>query len=178
VRRTPRTGLPEEVAMTNRRSALLERLGVLEFRLLEAGLLILLAINTVAIVSRYVLGRPLGSLFEIMVLGSVALYWLGAATAERVGGHIGMDFLAASFSPRWRRANDIFVQALVIAFLVVVVYSGYKLCRSQIVYGTHSGLLKIPMWLFSGFMPLAALLYLIRVVVGPSGKRPAEGTPV
>ncbi|HTV71236.1 MAG TPA: TRAP transporter small permease [Rhizobiaceae bacterium] len=164
--------------MAETRNPIVRFFAALEFRVLEAGLLILLVLNTLTIFSRYIMGRPMGSLFELMVLGSVAMYWLGAATAERVGGHLGMDFLVTKFPAGLQRINEWFVKAVTIAFLAVVIYSGYKLSRSQIAYGAHSGMLKIPMWLFSGFMPLAALLYLWRVVTRSKGTRSADEAPL
>lgn len=139
---------------------------VIEHRVLEAALLVLLALNTVSIAARYVFNHAIGELFELMILGSVAFYWLGIATAERAMAHLGVSVFIPLLPAAPRKVSEL-VRLLVIAgFLLGVVYSGVHLVAGQAGLGLSSGLLDMPLWLFSVFMPLGAALMLVRVLRG------------
>ena len=53
--------------------------------------------------------------------------FLGADTALRQGRHIGMDVIIRLFPVRFQRAVGFFLDILSIAFLVIVIYYGFKL---------------------------------------------------
>lgn len=139
----------------------------LEFRLLEVSLAALLIMNGVSIFSRYVLKNAVGELFEVMILLGVATYWLGIATAERLGGHIGMDLFVAALPRRGRLLADIVRKVVILGFLAVVIYSGVRLSISQYRFGTSSGLMDLPLWIFSMFMPIGCALLAWRTIFPP-----------
>ena len=55
------------------------------------------------------------------------IYFLGADTALRQGRHIGMDVIIRLFPVRFQRAVGFFLDILSVAFLVIVIYYGFKL---------------------------------------------------
>ncbi len=73
-----------------------------------------------------------------MILLSVASYWLGVATAERLGGHLGMEFAVAGLPRPARRVADLLRIAVILGFLAVVVYSGSNL------FFRNSGSARVP----------------------------------
>jgi TRAP-type C4-dicarboxylate transport system permease small subunit len=136
----------------------------LEYKLLEGALLVLLALNATAIVSRYIFNHAIGELFEIMILGSVAAYWLGIATAERERAHLGVTVAVSVLPSRLRRPARLLRLLVVAGFLAAVVYSGGALVLSQYRLNMTSGILDMPLWIFAAFMPIGAALMLIRAV--------------
>jgi len=159
-----------------RNSRLFRLLGALEFRLLELSLAALVVMNGVGVFTRYVMNNALGELFEIMILLSVATYWLGVATAERLGGHLGMDLLMATLSGKPRAILEFVRRAVIVGFLAVVVYSGTRLTMTQYRFATNSGILDMPLWIFSVFIPIGGLLLAWRVVFAPRREPHLGGT--
>lgn len=142
-------------------------LGALEYRTLEISLLLLLLLNGISVFARYVLNHAIGELFEVMIFVSVASYWLGAATAQRLGGHLGMDFVVATLAPGHRRVTDALRVIVILSFLGVVIYSGTLLVLSQIRFGTSTSLLDLPVWMFSIFLPFGSALLAWRTLFPP-----------
>lgn len=142
-------------------------LGALEYRTLEISLLLLLLLNGISVFARYVLNHAIGELFEVMIFVSVASYWLGAATAQRLGGHLGMDFMVATLAPGHRRVTDALRVIVILSFLGVVIYSGTLLVLSQIRFGTSTSLLDLPVWMFSIFLPFGSALLAWRTLFPP-----------
>ncbi len=142
----------------------LKKLTILEYRVLETALIILVLLNGTSIISRYLFNHAIGELFEIMVLGSVAIYWLAIATAQREQAHIGVGFAVSVFPPRVRIVVGIVRLTVICGFLLVVFFSGVELTIAQFRSAGSSGLLNMPLWLFSMFMPLGGMLMLARVL--------------
>lgn len=142
-------------------------LEALEVRALDVGLLLLLVLNGASVFTRYVLNHAVGELFEVMIFTSVAIYWLGVATAQRFGGHLGMDFVVATLPRFARRVTDVVRVAVIVGFLGVVIYSGTLLVIAQVRFGTSTSLLGLPVWIFSAVLPLGCLLLAWRTVFAP-----------
>lgn len=143
----------------------------LECGLLEASFAVLVAMNAVNVFARYVLNRSVGSLFELMVLLSVATYWLGIATAERTRSHLGMNFVTSKLSGAPRRIAEALRLAVIAGFLLAAAYSAAGVAWSQYRSGAVSGTLALPLWPFTAFIPFGCLLMLARVL------RPAPADP-
>ena len=142
----------------------MRRLVATEYRCLEAALIALVVLNGVSIASRYVFRHALGELFEIMILGAIAAYWVAIATAERERAHLGVDSFVMLLPGRISRGLRLVRTAVVAAFYAVVVWSGGLLVIRQFGGGTTSGLMDLPLWTISIFMPLSAALALWRCV--------------
>lgn len=158
--------------MPNPKGSLAPFLGALEFRVLEFALLLLLVLNGASVFSRYVLNHAVGELFEVMIFVSVAIYWLGVATAQRMGGHLGMDFAVAALPSGKRKMTDFLRLVVIVGFLGVVIYSSTLLIMSQARFGTATSLLRIPVWMFSIFLPFGCALLLWRSIFPP--RKPEE----
>lgn len=157
-----------------RNSRPMRLLGALEFRMLELSLAVLVVMNGVGVFSRYVLHSAVGELFEIMILLAVATYWLGVATAERVGGHLGMELFVSMLPTGPRRVTEFVRKAVILGFLAVVIYSGARLSMMQYRFGTNSGIVDMPLWIFSAFVPLGSALLFWRTLFASPTERPLE----
>ncbi|MEX0954980.1 MAG: TRAP transporter small permease [Rhizobiaceae bacterium] len=142
-----------------------------EYFVLEATLVLLVLVNATNVCARYVFGRSIGPLFEIMLLVSVAIYWLGAATAQRTESHLGMSYIVGRLPSSIARAAGLLRGFISVAFLLIVAYSGAALAMSQFRNGAISGSINMPLWVFTAFIPIGALLMAWRIVF-PS--RPRE----
>ena len=136
----------------------------LEYRLIEFAFVALVVMNASNIFARYVLNRSIGSLFEVMVLLSVATYWLGIATAERSRSHLGMNFVTSKLSGVPRRVCEALRLLVIAGFLLAAAYSAAGVAWSQYRSGAVSGTLGMPLWPFTLFIPLGCLLMLFRVL--------------
>lgn len=147
----------------------------LEHGLLQAAFVALVAMNAANVFARYVLNHALGSLFEIMVLVSVATYWLGIATAERTQSHLGMNFVTSKLPAMPRRVAEVLRLAVIAAFLLAAAYSGAGVAFSQYRSGALAGTLALPLWPFAAFIPAGCLLMLARALShGPAEPQAAE----
>lgn len=136
----------------------------LEYGLIEMAFVALVGMNSVNVFARYVLNRSIGSLFEVMVLLSVATYWLGIATAERSRSHLGMNFVTSKLPAAPRRVCEWLRLVVIAGFLLAAAYSAAGVTWSQYRSGAVSGTLGMPLWPFTLFIPLGCLLMLARVL--------------
>jgi TRAP-type C4-dicarboxylate transport system permease small subunit len=156
-----------------------DRLGPLqrvEYGLLELSFLALVAMNATNVFARYVLNRSIGSLFEVMVLLSIATYWLGIATAESRQMHLGMNLVTSRLRGAWRRIAEVLRLAVIAAFLLAAAYSAGLLALSQWRSGATAGTLGVPLWPFTTFIPLGCLVMLWRSLA--HGLRPFKRSPL
>lgn len=138
-------------------------------------LALIVVVNAANVVLRYVVGRSQGQLFELMILLSLVVYWIGIAAAERRTGHIGMSFVVDRLRGRARTVAAVARAVVVVGFLLAVAVSGAKLTLSQYHSGTVSGALELRIWWFSAFVPLGALLMAARFLARQA--RSAEREP-
>src|SRR5215475_16131412 len=84
--------------------------------------------------------------FGRMMLG-ILIFWGIAATSYR-GGHITVDLVWASASPRWKRAIDIFATLVLLFVVTVQTYTLFDKVRST--YNDHvlTFDLGLPTWPF------------------------------
>lgn len=158
------------------RDALRRLISRLEEDGLSAVLMTIVVLNATNVFCRYILGRSIGQLFELMVLLSMAVYWLGIGYAQRRSGHLGMDMLVARLGPGARRWTNLARLGVSIGFLVAVAYSGGRLAASQFQSGAVSGSLDLKLWWFSVLIPAGALVMAWRLLwSGPVEQTPSSG---
>lgn len=143
----------------------MRRLVAIEYRYLELALVVLVILNGVSISSRYLFRHALGELFEIMILGGVAVYWVAIATAEREKAHLGVDSFVMILPRGLQRITRHARIAVVAAFYSAIVWSGILLVMRQYSSGATAGLIDVPLWTISVFMPFGAAIALWRCFV-------------
>lgn len=146
-------------------------LAALELYALEIALLALVALNAANVLARYVLHRPIGATFELMILLAIATYWIGTGTAERYSGHLGVSFVVRRLPSKLRRVTDALRLVVICGFLIAAAIAGTRLAISQYESGAVSGALGLPLWIFVASIPLGALVMLVRVL--RPGPKPA-----
>jgi len=97
-------------------------------RLLEAVVMLLMAVTALEVTAGIVF-RTLGqSLSWYDEVASILLAWLtfyGAALAALKGAHIGFPNVVAGMAPRWRVLCLVVAETLVLAFFVILGWLGY-----------------------------------------------------
>ena len=102
--------------------------------------------------------------------------FLGADTALRQGRHIGMDVLIRLFPVRFQRAVGFFLDILSIAFLVIVIYYGFKL--SIINWERRFNTIDVSYSFATLSVPVGCLLMLRTMVCRMMSARPEAPAPV
>jgi C4-dicarboxylate transporter DctQ subunit len=128
-------------------------------------LVFMLALVTVAVAQRYLLGKPLTWADDLNGYLLVAFAALGAAEALRRGDHIALDLLAERLRPGGKRLLAIWSDLAVLAFAGVLAWSAVGHARFNYDFGAISNdQLELALWI--PFVPLAlgaALLALVAV---------------
>jgi TRAP-type C4-dicarboxylate transport system permease small subunit len=119
-------------------------------------LVVLAALMSVQVFTRYVLNYPLTWAEEIVAMSFTWLCFLGAVVALKNRGHIGLTFLAELLPPALRKVWIAMIGLVVTGFLGILVYAGVKM--TMLVHFQLSAALEVPMSLFYAALPVSALL--------------------
>ena len=84
--------------------------------------------------------------FGRMLLG-ILIFWGIAATSYR-GGHITVDLVWASASPRWKRAIDVFATLVLLFVVTVQTYTLFDKVRGTYYDNVLTFDLRLPTWPF------------------------------
>jgi TRAP-type mannitol/chloroaromatic compound transport system permease small subunit len=127
--------------------------------------LVLGAILLYATLSRLIAGVPVNWALEMSQFLLSAYYLLGGAYAMQVNGHVRMDLLYASLSPRKRAVSDAVTILFVIFYLAVLFAGGvsstdYAITYKQQNYSSWAPLL----WPIKLIMTVAIFLMLLQAI--------------
>ena len=124
------------------------------------GLMLVLVVDVfLGVFSRYVLQATFQWYDEVARLCFVWMVFLGAASAVRRGAHFRLHLLIDRFGPRLRRATDLVVGLLVVAFGGVLVAGGlamWPVARQQV-----SDSLELSMVWFYAALPIGGALMIL-----------------
>jgi TRAP-type C4-dicarboxylate transport system permease small subunit len=124
------------------------------------GLMLVLVVDVfLGVWSRYVLQATFQWYDEVARLCFVWMVFLGAASAVRRGAHFRLHLLIDRFGPRLRRATDLVVGLLVVAFGGVLVAGGlamWPVARRQV-----SDSLELSMVWFYAALPVGGALMIL-----------------
>ena len=124
------------------------------------GLMLVLVVDVfLGVWSRYVLQATFQWYDEVARLCFVWMVFLGAASAVRRGAHFRLHLLIDRFGPRLRRATDLVVGLLVVAFGGVLVAGGlamWPVARRQV-----SDSLELSMVWFYAALPIGGALMIL-----------------
>lgn len=116
----------------------------------------------VGIVSRAVFGSPIFGLEEIMLLGIMWFYMLGASLASRERSHLSADFVKVlSKNPKvWRVAA---LLSTGISLIVAILFStwAWDLFSWGLEKGQSTPVFNIPWWISQSSLFVASVLFVI-----------------
>lgn len=105
---------------------MLRRLAQIEFLVASLLLGIIVVLVFAAAIMRF-FGHPLIWSVDMAQLLFIWLCFFGATRAMREKGHLGIDILVRHLAPALRRRLEIILTLLVLVFLGLLAYEGYRL---------------------------------------------------
>lgn len=136
------------------------------FHLTEFAVLVLLATICVVmltqIFSRYLFNTPLAWPEELSRYLFVWVVFLGAAIAFRYKAHLGMDFITARFSDKFKRITEKLVDLILLGFLILIIYIAPEIL--SITQFQTSPVLDIPMSYIYLSFPVSCGLMIIELM--------------
>lgn len=119
----------------------------------------------VGIFSRAVLGSPIFGLEEVMLLGIMWFYMLGAALASREGSHLSADFVKVlSKNPRVWRGAAILSTSISLCVAVLFVTWAWDLFSWGVEKGQSTPVFNIPWWVSQSSLFVASILFVVYLV--------------
>jgi len=86
----------------------------------------IIAINIFGIASRYLFNKPILYIQELTILGGVWLFFIGIGLVYKGHSDITVELLVKYFSHRLRMICDLFVDLLILLFVVVVFWQAAR----------------------------------------------------
>ncbi|WP_102225252.1 TRAP transporter small permease [Acidimangrovimonas sediminis] len=126
--------------------------------LAAAILVALVAIVFAGVVSRYLLGRPLLGLNEVVQLTAVALVMLGLPHCTGSGGHVTVDVLDGAIGRIGRFLGDLLSRAVSILVLSALVRRAITKALEAHEFGDVTNMLSLPLWPFYAAIALGMAL--------------------
>lgn len=132
-----------------------------------ALIVVVLAVTTVGVFSRYVLSRPILGVDEGTGFLVVAIVMLGAAEALRRGDHIRIDLVLDAAGPRLRRLMELWSYTAVLAFAVLLFRTAWHTVTFSHSFGAYSdGYLAVPLWIPQSALLVGAFLLALQALAG------------
>ena len=128
---------------------------------------VVLVITAVGVFSRYALARPILGVDEGTGFLVVAIVMFGAAEALRRGDHIRIDLILDHAGPRLRRILDMWANAAVLAFAVLLFRTAWHTVTFSRDFGAYSdGYLALPLWIPQSALLVGAALLGLQAAAG------------
>jgi C4-dicarboxylate transporter, DctQ subunit len=157
------------------RSKQIEELVFVKMPHVAGGTLFLIAaaLNIINVIARYVFSNPIFWAEEILIFIVIWGVFLVAGSITYRGGHLNMDLIYATLSPRWKRAVNIAIALTLIVCTVYTAMQSWKVVmlhyrNDGVTAGTDIPLVFPHMALLFGFsfMALAALVRIRSYISG------------
>ena len=142
--------------------AISDRLG----RIFCYTVFVIMLITAIGVIARYVFNHPLlwGWLVNRQLFGVFALF-AGVYTLSK-GGHIRIEVLSNSLSPKARLIARLVSLLCFLAFMGVLVWQGAWMGWNSLrMHEVAAGAFRIPLYPFKLLIPLVALLFLLEGIV-------------
>lgn len=122
---------------------------------------LLVLLTVFGVFMRYVANNPLTWLEEVQMILIVQASFFGGSIAFRKRGHVVVDILVDTFSPKMQKIVGICTWILVFAALILIGWQEGIRTYRQIINGRVTNILKIPMWIDWAGVTIATFLMLI-----------------
>lgn len=133
-------------------------------RVAEVGgivILIMMFVDVVDVVLRYVFNAPLSGSYELIQLGMVLVVYCGLAWCGLVGGHVAINFVGPLLDRRSMRGLNALIHGLGAVLLAVIAWRSGGEAMTYFATGETTNLLKAPMYPFMAAVAAGAMLYAV-----------------
>ena len=117
-------------------------------------MLTMLILVFLGVISRYVLHFSFSFTEELVCAMFVLLSTMGGALASKENGHYTLDLITGMMKPKMKR----------VFLIIVLLYTGIIMVKSQMKIGSLSIALKIPNWVYGSFVPIGLAFILYRSI--------------
>ena len=128
-----------------------------------AALAVLLVVMTLQVVSRYVFDSPFSWTEEVSRHLYVYMVFFGASAAIRDRSHVAISMVVAYLPRSIRLAAALAMNALILGFLGVMIWAGWKLVQRNLDVPTVT--LEIPFAVVYAVVPVTAVFMIWRTIV-------------
>jgi TRAP-type C4-dicarboxylate transport system permease small subunit len=125
---------------------------------------VMTAIVTLAVISRYVLSRPIGWSEEASIYLMIWAIFLGTAYTLKHDGHIGVDLLMNRLPPRVKPFILCFHYLAGLVFLLILFFKGIDMIDLSILLGSRSIATDFPLYLVQLAVPVGATLLILQIM--------------
>ena len=122
------------------------------------------------------LGYPIPGTIEFAAFALVGIIFLGLSHCEELGGHVRVEFLLTRFSPKLRKAAEMFIYLLGFCIYGLMTWqTGVDAVSSWSVRETVPGLMTLPVYPAKTVVPLGCALICIQIIVNAIGIMKDQG---
>jgi C4-dicarboxylate transporter DctQ subunit len=114
------------------------------------------------VVARYVFNWGVSWADELVRYEIIWMVFIGGSVATRKGIHIGVDILATFSPPKIRSVIHLLINAISLAFCLMLVVTGSDLVTQAKMFGQVAPALQIPMWVVQMAIPVGGALMALR----------------
>ena len=125
---------------------------------------VMTAIVTIAVITRYLLSRPIGWSEEVSIYLMIWAIFLGAAFTLKQDAHIGVDLLMNRLPPRIKPFFHCFHYLAGLVFLSILLFKGIDMIDLSIMLGSRSIATDFPLYLVQLAVPVGASLLILQMV--------------
>lgn len=136
----------------------------IEELILAPGFAIMLIINFINVLSRYVFKTSWAFTEEICVMMFVYITFFGAAVAAKRRQHLGFTLILDKMKPSLRIAANTLITVAVLLFMAAMIYYGILVCQNQLKYHSVTAALRISTAYAGASIPLSGVFIIIRTV--------------
>jgi TRAP-type transport system small permease protein len=141
--------------------------------LVQVLLAVMVVVVFTQVIFRFFIQQPISWSEEVARYVFVGIIWMGAAAVVREDAHPGMDLLMRSLPPVWQRGIQLLVNLMVVATLVTVAVTGFRLAYGNMTQPSPA--MELPMGIPYAAIPLSAAIMLLNVICYVFFPKKAEG---
>jgi TRAP-type C4-dicarboxylate transport system permease small subunit len=131
---------------------------------LVLSLIITVIVIFIQVIARYVFNSSLSWSEEFSRYLFIWQTWLGASVALRDDKHIRLEILDNKFGPNGKNAMIIIADILWLAFDIFLIFNGTELVTKQLMRGTRSAGIGIPLAFVYASLPFSSFIIGLRLM--------------
>jgi C4-dicarboxylate transporter DctQ subunit len=122
------------------------------------------SVNFINVVGRYFFSRSFSSAEELSITGFVYVSMFGIAIAYKRGAHMGMDFVTAKITPKYRACLIVISAMACLFFISLIFYLSFDVIAGQLRSGERTSATGLPAYYQRISIPLGCFLMTIRTI--------------
>lgn len=128
-------------------------------------LVVMVTIAFLNVLTRYVFRYSMAFTEELTLYLFVWMVMVGASLAFREGSNMCVTLLYDRIPKAARKYIFVAINAVAFLFFCVLAYWGYREVMDEMLLGARTEALELPVYFFTGALPLISILILFRLVV-------------